>query len=306
MKTLVIGVNGQLGCDVHRSFLQRGDEVLGVTHSDVEIREADSVIGVLREGRPDVVVNTTAMHNVESCERDPETAFAVNGLGARNVALACREVGAVLIHVSTDYVFGGDKQSPYVETDLPYPLNVYGTSKLAGECFIRSILHKYFIVRTSALYGRSPCRAKGGLNFVELMLKLAGEGKEIRVVDSERVSPTFTIEVARHIVYLSRSENYGIFHATAEGSCSWYRFAKEIFSLQNVRPQVTAAEPQEFSGTVRRPLYSVLDNAALKSSGMNRFRSWKEGLREYLHERALQPVGGDSESQRREAPTLAQ
>jgi len=291
MKILVIGSNGQLGCDIHRAFIETGDEVFGATHSDVEVRSRDSVVKLLREFTPEVVVNTSAMHNVESCERDPEAAFAVNALGVRNLALACREMGAVLIHVSTDYVFGGDKASPYLETDLPSPLNVYGTSKLAGECLIRSILDKYFVVRTSALYGHSPCRAKGGLNFVELMLKLAKEGKDIRVVDSERVSPTFTLELARHIVCLSRSESYGLIHATSEGSCSWYQFAEEVFSLQNIRARLLAARPGEFAGTVRRPSYSVLDNSALKSRGMNRFRTWAEGLREYLNERSLQPLG---------------
>ncbi len=285
MKVLVIGASGQLGSDVCRAFEGAGDEAFGATHADVEVRSADSVVTLIRSVGPEVVVNTSAMHHVESCESDAEGAFAVNGLGARNLALACGEMGAVLIHVSTDYVFAGDKKSPYVESDLPCPLNVYGTTKLAGECFVRSILEKYFIVRTSALYGCFPCRAKGGLNFVELMLKLAREGKEIRVVDSESVSPTFTMELARHIVCLSRGESYGLYHATAEGSCSWYEFAQEIFSLSNIRPQLMAARAGEFAGTVRRPSYSVLDNAALKTRGMNTFRSWKEGLREYLHAR---------------------
>ena len=130
-------------------------------------------------------MNTAAMHHVENCEQEPQKAFAVNGLGARNLALVVRDIGATLMHVSTDYVFDGAKASPYEESDAPNPLNVYGTTKLCGEYFVRSTLEKHFVLRTSAIYGRKPCRAKGGLNFIELMLKLAKERGEVRVVDSE-------------------------------------------------------------------------------------------------------------------------
>jgi dTDP-4-dehydrorhamnose reductase len=222
------------------------------------------------------------MHHVENCEREPEKAFAVNGLGARNLALMSRELGAVLMHVSTDYVFDGEKNSPYDEHDAPRPLNVYGNTKLAGEYFVRCTADRHFVIRTSAIYGKHPCRAKGGLNFVELMLKLARERGRVRVVDSEFVTPTPTSELAQQIVALSRSDCYGLYHATAEGSCSWYEFAREIFALTNTQVNLEVAGPDEFPAKVARPKYSVLENRALHDHHLSIFRPWQTGLREYL------------------------
>jgi len=282
MKVAVLGANGQLGSDVIGSFQSNGDEVQGLTHSDIEVASLDAVSRCMREIRPQVIVNTTAMHHVENCEREPENAFAVNGLGARNLALISRELGAVLMHVSTDYVFDGNKNSPYEEQDAPRPLNVYGNSKLAGEYFVRSTVDKHFVIRTSAIYGKQPCRAKGGLNFIELMLKLARERGKVRVVDSEFVTPTPTRELARQLVVLSRSDCYGLYHATAEGSCSWHEFAQEIFALTNTQVNLEVAGPDEFPAKVPRPKYSVLENRALNNHHLNVFRPWQDGLREYL------------------------
>jgi dTDP-4-dehydrorhamnose reductase len=282
MKITIIGANGQLGTDLVKAFTGNGDEVSVFTHSDIELSDLDSVSTRLRESRPDVVVNTAAMHHVENCEREPQKAFAVNGVGARNLALVARDLGATLMHVSTDYVFDGTKTNPYEETDAPRPLNVYGNTKLAGEYFVRSTVEKHFVVRTSAIYGRSPCRAKGGLNFIELMLKLARERGEVRVVDSEIVTPTFTAELARQMVRLRGSDAYGLYHATAEGSCSWYEFAREIFTLTGTKVNLQAAGPNEFPAKVPRPKYSVLENRGLKTHGLNIFRPWREGLRDYL------------------------
>jgi dTDP-4-dehydrorhamnose reductase len=191
-------------------------------------------------------------------------------------------LGAVLIHVSTDYVFDGSKRSPYEETDCPLPLNVYGNTKLAGEHFVRCVLDKHFVVRTSGLYGKAPCRAKGGRNFVDLMLKLARERGEVRVVDSEWVTPTSTRELARQIVVLSRSDAYGLYHATAEGACSWHEFAREIFAITNTPVRLKVAGANEFPAKVPRPTYSVLENRALKLQGLNALGTWQDGLREYL------------------------
>lgn len=282
MKITVIGANGQLGSDVVRAFSQAGDEVFSLTHAEIDVASMESVTTRMQEIRPDVVVNTAAMHHVENCEKDPGQAFAVNGIGARNLAVAAKDVNAAVVHVSTDYVFDGAKGNPYVEGDVANPLNVYGNTKLSGEHFIRSIADKHFVVRVSAIYGKSPCRAKGGLNFIELMLKLARERGEVRVVDSEFVTPTSTREIAKQIVALSRSDAYGLYHATAEGSCSWHEFAKEIFNLTNTQVKLHAAGPNEFPAKVPRPKYSVLENKELKSRGLNVFRPWREGLQEYL------------------------
>jgi dTDP-4-dehydrorhamnose reductase len=222
------------------------------------------------------------MHHVENCEKEPLRAYEVNAIGSRNLAIVAWELDAKLVHVSTDYVFNGEKNRPYVEEDPAAPLNVYGNTKLAGEAFLQGVAEKYFILRTSALYGKSPCRAKGGRNFVDLMLKLAAERDELRVVDDEVVSPTSTAELAKQIVTLSRTNHFGLYHATAEGSCSWYEFAKTIFELENVKTKLSVASPNEFPSKVPRPKYSVLENHALKVLGLNSFHSWREGLQCYL------------------------
>ncbi len=283
MRIAVVGSNGQLGSDVVSAFSARGDQVVSVTHADLELSDLDSVKACLTAGNAELVVNTAAMHHVDRCEQEPERAFAVNAVGARNLALATREMGAVLVHISTDYVFDGAKGKPYLEDDAPLPLNVYGNSKLAGECFVRTLNPKHFVLRTSALYGKQPCRAKGGRNFVDLMLKLGHERGRVRVVDDEFVSPTSTLDLARQIAALSECNAYGLYHATAEGSCSWHRFAKEIFAASNLPVQVDVADPSEFSGKVRRPHYSVLENRQLKLAGLNMFQPWESGLAEYLN-----------------------
>jgi dTDP-4-dehydrorhamnose reductase len=282
MKVAVIGCNGQLGADVVAAFLRQGDEVTGLTHADIELSSVNSVKDCLGPIGAELVVNTAAMHHVENCEKEPEKAFAVNAIGARNLALITREMGAALVHISTDYVFDGQKGEPYTEEDAPLPLNVYGNSKLAGEHFVRTVNTKHFVLRVSALYGKHPCRAKGGFNFVDLMLKLGKERGRVRVVDTEFVSPTPTAAVARQITVLAGSDAFGLYHATAEGLCSWHAFAKQIFATARLDVQVDVASASEFPAKVPRPVYSVLENRGLKKAGLNVFEPWQEGLDEYL------------------------
>lgn len=281
MKVAIIGANGQLGTDVTRAFECIGDEVHGLTHDDIEITDSDSTLWLFRGISPQIIVNAAAMHHVEQCEANPEKAFAVNATGARNVALAAEAVDATLFHISTDYVFDGRKGSPYEESDCPKPLNVYGNSKLSGEYFVRTLTRKHFVLRTSGLYGHAPCRAKGR-NFVELMLKLAQERSEVFVVDNERISPTSTRDVGTQIVALRQCDEYGLYHATAESSCSWHEYARELFTLTNAKVDLRVADPGNFLAKVPRPLYSVLENRALKSVGLNTFRPWRESLRDYV------------------------
>ncbi|HKT50339.1 MAG TPA: dTDP-4-dehydrorhamnose reductase [Candidatus Angelobacter sp.] len=286
MRVAVIGGNGQLGEDVAAAFAAEGDEVKSLTHQDLEVSSEESVARSLDAIRPKIVINTAAFHHVEKCETEPAAAFAANAVGARNVARASHSLGATLFHISTDYVFDGLKQSPYTEEDPAKPLNVYANSKLAGEYFVRAENPRHFVVRVSGLYGLHPCRAKGNLNFVELMLKLSRERDELRVVNDEFVTPTPTVEVARQLVGLSRTSDYGLYHATSEGSCSWYEFAKAIFELSGTRVKLEPARPGEFPIKVARPKYSVLENAALKRNGRNVFEHWRKGLERYLlHDR---------------------
>jgi dTDP-4-dehydrorhamnose reductase len=282
MNVAVIGANGQLGSDVIQAFSENHDNVCPLTHADIEVAKLDDVRACLEKFTPDVVVNTAAMHHVDNCERDPENAYEVNAIGVRNLATITRDVAAILIHISTDYVFDGKKDTPYIEQDAPLPLQVYGNSKLAGEYYARTLNSKHFVLRTSALYGKHSCRAKGGRNFVDLMLELARTRGRVRVVNDEFVSPTPTMDLARQIVRLSRCDEYGLYHATAEDSCSWYEFAREIFSLAEVEVKLEVADSGEFPVRARRPHYSVLENNGLKSIGLNLFASWKTGLKQYL------------------------
>jgi dTDP-4-dehydrorhamnose reductase len=282
MRIAIIGAQGQLGRDVAHAFTENGDRVSALGHDDIEVSAIDSVASTLRELKPELIVNTAAIHHVERCEQNPELAFAINALGPRNLGMVAQDLGAILMQVSTDYVFDGTKRTPYEESDPPRPLNTYGNTKLAGEYYVRCTTDRHFVLRTSGLYGKHPCRGKGGLNFVDLMLKLGRERGKVRVVTSEEVTPTSTRELAQQMVILSRCDCFGLFHATAEGSCTWYDFAREIFRLAKLEAKVEVADPQEFPAKVPRPSYSVLENAALKARGLNGFRPWQEGLRQYV------------------------
>jgi dTDP-4-dehydrorhamnose reductase len=282
MNVAVIGANGQLGSDVVKAFAENHDNVFPLNHGDIEVSKFDAVKACLEKCSPTVVVNTAAMHHVENCEKEPDLAYAVNAIGVRNLAAITCDLEATLVHVSTDYVFDGEKTRPYIEDDAALPLQVYGNSKLAGEFYARTLNPKHFVLRTSALYGMNPCRAKNGHNFVDLMLQLARTRDRVRVVNDEFVSPTPTADLACQIVGLSRSDDYGLYHATSEGSCSWYEFARQIFSLAEVDVKLEVANPAEFPAKTPRPHYSVLENRGLKSIGLNKFVSWEAGLRQYI------------------------
>jgi dTDP-4-dehydrorhamnose reductase len=287
MRVAVIGGNGQLGSDVCRIFRQSGHDVVGLTHEHIDIASEHSVQAALGSVDPELIVNTAAMHHVENCESDPMRAFEVNATGARNMARFSARSGARLAHISTDYVFDGRKQTPYVETDLPGPRSVYGTTKLAGEHFVRAIAPCHFVVRVSAIYGTSPCRGKGGMNFVERMLKLASEEAEIKVVGDEIVTPTPTEQIAQQLLVLTQTHDYGLYHATCEGSCSWYDFARAIFECAGVNAKLKMAAPGEFPTKVARPKYSVLENSELNRTGLNTFTDWKSGLESYMATRRV-------------------
>ena len=281
MKIVVVGATGQLGTDVSIVFREGGNEVIELGHDEIEIDKIDSVRNLFGEIKPEIVINTAAYHNVEECEKNPLHSYEVNAIGARNLAIASRENNFYLVHISTDYVFDGKKKAPYIETDPAFPLNYYGNAKLAGELFVQAENDKALVMRVSGLYGKHPCRAKG-LNFVDLMIKLGTEREEVRVVDNEVLTPTSTLEVARQVKKVSEHPVYGLCHATAEGQCSWYDFAKEIFRIKNLKATLNVADPGEFPVKVPRPEYSVLENKVLKENQINILQSWQEGLAEYL------------------------
>jgi dTDP-4-dehydrorhamnose reductase len=286
MKIIVIGADGQLGTDIVSTCRDEGHEVVPLTIAQADITDESQVQRALAISGVDVVVNTAAMHQVEKCEADPARAFAVNALGARRLALAANALDARLVHISTDYVFDGAKLAPYLESDCPLPLNAYGNSKLAGELFVRSLAKNHFVLRVSGLYGQNPCLEKGGLNFVDLMLKLSRERKEVRVVDDEVLTPTSTREAARQLLLMLKAGAAdGLYHVTAEGACSWYEFAAEIFRLSRSSVLLSKAAPGEFPAKVPRPKYSVLENANLKEAGLNGMAHWRDALAVYLREK---------------------
>lgn len=279
MRTVVIGAGGQLGTDIMDTW--PADGTVGLLHSDIDVTEPERVLEVLRAHRPDLVVNTAAFHQVDICETEGASAFAVNGLGAMHVASACRELGAAVMFISTDYVFSGDDGRPYIESDAPAPVNVYGMSKAAGEQLVRQRNDRHYVVRTSGLYGAAGASGKGG-NFVERMLELARAGKDLRVVDDQVLGPTFTLDLARKLLELAQSGRYGTYHVTSGGSCSWHDFAARIFALTNTPASLSPTTSAEFASPARRPAYSVLENAALRDAGIEPMRPWQEALADYL------------------------
>lgn len=282
MSILVIGANGQLGtdlCQVLRNF-----DVVPLTHAEIEITKMNSVKEAFEKYKPNIVINTAAYIRVDDCEGDPDRAFQVNALGARNVAVLAHEQGAKLVNISTDYVFGGDRESrdkPYTEFDTPIPSNLYGESKVAGEYLVQHLCARHFIVRTSALFGTKGASGKGG-NFVETMLRLAKEKEELKVVNDQIFSPTYTKDLAKKIVQLIETEYYGIFHITNKGSCSWYEFAEEILKLAGLKTPLIPITSDQYPQTARRPQFSVLDNYHLRLLGMDDMRPWREALKDYL------------------------
>ena len=269
MKVAVIGANGQLGSDICHVYKNAGYNICELNHDVIDITEFGKCFDILNKNNPDIIISTAAMHNVEKCEENPEKSFKVNGIGARNLALLCRDLCIPLVHFSTDYIFDGQKGSPYHEEDHPIPLNVYGNTKLSGENFIRNIINTFFIIRVSGLYGHHLCRAKGGKNFVQMMLKLADERDEINVVNDEFLSPTYTYK-------------FGIYHMVSEGSCSWYEFAKKIFQFTGKKVKLNVASPNEFPSKVSRPKYSVLQNRNLEKNGLNIMLNWSDNLQRYI------------------------
>jgi len=284
MKVAIIGAKGQLGSDLIRVLSSQGIQSLPLTHKDIDVTDVAVVDRVLESSAADVVVNTAAFHKVEQCEKEPVPSFAVNAIGPWNLANACRRRNAVLVHFSTDYVFDGQRKTPYCESDLPCPQNVYGVSKLAGEAMARITWERSFVVRTCGLYGVAGSSGKGG-NFVETMLKKAAEGNPIKVVHDQVLTPTFTGDLALAVAQLIRTDHYGLYHASAEGECSWYEFARKIFELEHLEVNLRAVSTDEFPSPVRRPAYSVLSKKKLQGLGIP-MPDWQEGLSRYLAARA--------------------
>ena len=269
---LVIGANGMLGRDMMALI---GPAARGVDIDEIDITSLESTERVIRTLKPETVINCAAYTDVDGCETNVETAMQVNGEGVAHLALATREIGARLVHVSTDYVFDGSKGTPYVEDDAPCPLGVYGESKLAGE-LNAGFNPDHLIVRTQWLYGFH------GKNFVETMLRLAVEKDEIAVVDDQVGSPTWTVDLAQAVLALLKSGHRGIYHAANAGFCSWNGFAQAIFEEAGLPVKVHGMTTDELNRPARRPLYSTLDCSKLEQDSGFRLQPWRSALKTYL------------------------
>jgi len=286
LKIFLIGVDGQLGTDISKHFTKMGAKVHGLIGlKEINICDFDKSRELIRGSDPDIVINTAAFHNVDLCEDEVMQAFNVNVAGVKNIAGICREMNIPLMHFSTDYVFDGEKRTPYIEEDCPGPSSIYAISRLGGERVVQYMLEKYYLVRLSGLYGYAGCAGKDNINFVEIMLGLADTKKQISVVDDQVLTPTFTGDVAEKLFELIRTGRYGLYHMTNTGSCSWYEFACKIFKLAGIDIEVLPISSGEFGAKAIRPGYSVLDNAGLRRAGLSDLRDWKEALGEYIRNR---------------------
>lgn len=287
MRILVIGANGQLGTDLMSALPLFGHEVVPATRQTLDVRCAEQVNSALDEARPHVVTNTAAFHNVDQCEDEPAEAMLVNGHSAGVLARECSKRSIKLVHLSTDFVFGGEKRTPYLETDAPNPLSVYARSKLEGEKQVQAAGADHLIVRACGLFGHAGSKTRHG-NFIEKMIKRAQAGEELRVVGDKVATPSATVDVARAIADLIARDASGLYHVTNEGECSWYEFAQEALQLGDSPVIVKNVTTAEFKTKAVRPAYSVLSKEKLYALGVARMPHWRDALERYMAGRPVQ------------------
>lgn len=285
-RIMITGARGQLGIALYRLLKDCKEFELYLTDttassdglvSALDITEEETVSSYIKQINPHIVINCAAMTAVDLCESEKEKAYRINALGPKYLAMGAAQVDAKLVHISTDYVFDGNAKTPYTEEDQPNPVSVYGKTKFAGEEFVTEYCNKVFILRTAWVYGE-------GKNFVKTMLRLAEEGKTIRVVNDQYGTPTSALELARAIIFLMETESYGIYHATCEGSTNWYEFAVTIFEEAGKKVDVEPITTAEYPTPAKRPMYSILDNKALRDRHGYVMKDWKDAFREYMTE----------------------
>lgn len=284
-KILVTGCNGQLGRAIRKEYAASDvefintDVVAGNGIVSLDITNIDAVMEMVKDTKPDIIINCAAHTNVDKCEEQQDLAYKINAIGPRNLSIASSEIGAKMIHISTDYVFEGNGTRPYTEFDAPNPVSAYGKTKLEGENFVKEFAKKHFILRTAWLYG-------DGKNFVKTMLALAENHDELNVVCDQVGTPTSAVELAKMIHYLEGTENYGTFHATCEGDTNWADFTDEIFRLAGKSTKVDHITTEEYvkdnPASANRPAYSILDNFMFRLTGDFRFADWHDAIEEYI------------------------
>jgi dTDP-4-dehydrorhamnose reductase len=277
LKVAICGAGGMLATDVREVFQQRGHEVFDLTINDLDITDITMVREKFSTIKPDVIFNAAAYTNVDGCESEPDLAYKVNSLGPRNLAIAANEAGAALVHISTDYVFGGVGNTPYREYDQTNPQSVYGKSKLDAELFVRNLCPRHYIVRTAWLFGIN------GNNFVRTMLRLAAERDTLTVVNDQLGSPTFTYDLAIALADLIEKPTYGTYHLTNSGECTWFEFTREILRQAGIEGvEVKPMTTEQLNRPANRPRYSVLDNYVWRMDGRVPLRNYREALADYL------------------------
>lgn len=274
MKILITGAYGMLGSDLRETL--KDHELLVTGSKDLDITDENKVMNFILEKSPEIVINAAAYTAVDNCETDYTNAYSVNAIGPKNLAIACNKINIPLIHISTDYVFDGNKRTPLTEEDKLGPKTVYGKTKLEGEKMVQENTNKYFILRTAWLYGIH------GKNFVQTMLNLSKKNTELKVVNDQIGSPTYSKDLSLAIKELLNSDKYGIYHVTNKGEISWYDFSKKIFELSNINIKVNPVSTEEFPRPAPRPHYSVLNNQKWVNAGFTPMRNYEEALKDYL------------------------
>lgn len=284
MKALVLGAHGQLGTELMRLLAARGWEAVGLGRQELDITRAELVEQAVRLHHPDALINAAAYNPVDVAEKEPLAAMQVNGLAVRHMAVCCRQSGARLMHFSTDHVFDGAKTTPYTEADTPRPVSAYGVSKLAGELYAQAYLDNCYVVRTAGVFGVAGRTTNRG-NFPELMLRMAGEGRAIRVVEDFYASPTYAPALAARSVDLLDKAPPGLYHIGGGCEISWYAYALTIFDQAGIRAEITPTNEKEYTTPARRPKYSVLSNAKMEAAGIEPMPPLEEAIRDYLKNR---------------------
>lgn len=275
MRVLVTGSSGQLGKAVVEVFFKNDIDVYPIPHTRLDITERQAVEEIIRAYLPEVVINCSALTDVDLCEREKDMAYKVNALGPKNLAILCEKYNIHLIHISTDYVFDGEKETPYIEFDKPNPINIYGKSKLEGEYFVERFSKSYSIVRTSWLYG-------DGNNFVKKIIERAKEETILKVIDDQFGSPTYTYDVAMALLNISKERAYGLYHCANKGVVSRFEEAKFIVERLGLKIEVIPIKSNEYPTLAKRPKYTPLENYILELEGIFYARSWESAMEEFL------------------------
>ena len=283
-RVAIFGSAGQLGTELVKEFQKRGHSVLALSRAEVDITDGGQVERVLNGYLPEIVLNAAAYNMVDVAEREPAAAFQVNALATRHMAATCRQLDALLVHFSTDYVFDGTAGRPYMEDDATHPLGAYAVSKLAGELYAQAYLDHPLIVRTSGVFGPAGVRTGRG-NFIELMLRLASGGQPIRVVEDHVASPTYAPALAVRTADLVETGQTGVFHAGGGRAISWYEYARVIFAAAGLNPQLHPTNEREYRTAARRPKFSALSNRKMERAGVLAMPELEEAVSDYLRRR---------------------